>query len=276
MSGVRISVDEQKAIFDCQQQFGNQYRQYIPYLRTNQNVADAVKNIYKAITDKQAEARVVNYLQREGKKVRNNSIIKIHVTTSSQNDEVDDMDVDDEIAQEMPKNKDLQHFVEAADVFEHDSLDGSFTGFVHRQPSSVRRVVTRQTPIFHQTVGQTLQVPSAVNPSASYVQPLTSQQPSKSVTSGTVAPPTIANQQQTAATRGNRTRRRDQAARQSQQHTNDVNQHPVDISVDNASPTRADHPTRTTITGMIREAISHYDDFSDTGFRLYDRMLDEL
>ncbi|CAF4516187.1 unnamed protein product, partial [Didymodactylos carnosus] len=106
-------------------------------------------------------------------------------------------------------------------------------------------------------------VPSAVNPSASYVQPLTSQQPSQSITSA-------------AATRRNRTRRRGQAARQSQQHTNDVNQHSVDISVDNASPTRADHPTRATITGMMREAINRYSDFLDTGFRLYDRMLDEL
>ncbi|CAF1246038.1 unnamed protein product, partial [Didymodactylos carnosus] len=165
------------------------------------------------------------------------------------------------------KEQILQHFVEAADVFEHDSLDGSFTDFGHRQTSSVRRVVTRQTPIFHQTVGQTLQVLSAINPSPSYVQPLTFQQPSQSVTSGAVAhQQLLTNSQVAAATRGNRTSRRGQAARQSQQHTNDVNQHSVDISVDNASPTRADHPTRTTITGMMREAINCYNDFLDTSF----------
>ncbi|CAF4430414.1 unnamed protein product, partial [Didymodactylos carnosus] len=352
-----------KGYFDCQQQFGNQYRQYIPYLRKNQNVADAVKNIYKAIPDKQAEARVVNYLQREGKKaakskaeqhlkntntapylkplqktrrsrlqnitsanlssisllpLRSSSPIQQQQATSNQND---DMDVDDEIVYQQPvvpqlpnlpphflivrqssidvlstpvlglvspqqqlltspsasvisivnnlatgatlpvpfllsplqqpsssnqepfsgtrnaEEQRLQHFVEAADVFEHDSLDGSFTDSANKFCSSSRD----KTNTNFSSNGWS-------NSSA-------------------------------AATRGNRTRRRGQAARQSQQHTNDVNQHSVDISVDNASLTHADHPTRTTITGMMREAINRYNDFLDTGFRLYDRiarMLDEL
>ncbi|CAF1521110.1 unnamed protein product, partial [Didymodactylos carnosus] len=163
---------------------------------------------------------------------------------------------------------------------------GTFTApdFNQEQTGHVcpRRVVQRQSSLRLQNSAEVVELPSAVTTSfqrSSPVQPVMNQQSSQPIRSSAAPPTLIANQQQTIRNTGSRIRGRREVQRQQQQNTNDVNQDSVNISTDDPHPTRGDHPTRTTTTGMMREAINRYNDFLDEDFALYTRingMLDDL
>ncbi|CAF1538061.1 unnamed protein product, partial [Didymodactylos carnosus] len=97
----------------------------------------------------------------------------------------------------------LQPINRAIDIFEHDSLDGTFTDpdFNQEHTSHIcpTRVVQRQWSLCLQNSAEVVELPSAVTTSfqrSSPVQPVMNQQSSQPIRSS-VAPPTpIANQQQ--------------------------------------------------------------------------------
>ncbi|CAF1653146.1 unnamed protein product, partial [Didymodactylos carnosus] len=138
--------------------------------------------------------------------------------------------------------------------------------FNQEQTSHVcpRRIVQRQSSLRLQNSAEVVELPSAVTTSfhrSSHVQPVMNLQSSQPIRSSAAPSTPTANQQKTIRNTGSRIRGRREGRRQHQQNTNNVNQDSVNISTDDPHPTRGDHPARTTITRMMREAINRYNDF---------------
>ncbi|CAF4588387.1 unnamed protein product, partial [Didymodactylos carnosus] len=79
---VRITPEEAKGIYDCQVRLGNRYRDYVQILRSDQNISPSVQNLYRRMSDAQATSRIINFLQREGRKAAEIKA-KQHLNTQS-------------------------------------------------------------------------------------------------------------------------------------------------------------------------------------------------